>query len=623
MVRQHGIRVLWDKPFVLFSLILLLKASLTYGVVFSEWTWRPLIADIPFVLLCFSLIEVMAKKRKLLAYMIVNFLVTAVYFAIIMYYKYYGVIVTYVALQQAGQVTEVKSSVMTIMHPYFMLIFVDIVLYLVLFGVSRKVRGWRELYAVREPRKLALSAAAVMLIVCLANVMPFRESINELKKSQQMGLLNYQVYSAVHDLYAARSSISAAGLPPVEQADIDALKGVMPPANPAHYGEAAGRNVIIIQLESFQDFLVGLKLDGKEITPNLNKLVSEHYYFPNFYQQVGQGNTSDAEYVVNSSLLIPLKGAASQEYSDKELPSLPKLVRKHGYESMTFHTNDVTFWNRNELYAALGFDKYYEREFFKDEDMMFFGSSDEVLYKRTSEVLGEKQAAGKPFYAHVISMSGHHPFDLPERKQQMELPARFENTFVGHYIQAQNYADYALGQFVDELKANGVWDNSLIVLYGDHLGLPIYSLTGEDKKLMQEVLGRPYDYAEMMNIPLVAIAPGITEPKVLEQVGGQSDILPTVANWMGFSLEGQIHFGQDLMGQSSNLLPQRYYLPSGSFIDDKAVFVPGNGFSDGKVYPREPGVSAAEAQVSEEQFERALKLLRLSSRYVEQLPARE
>ena len=58
-------------------------------------------------------------------------------------------------------------------------------------------------------------------------------------------------------------------------------------------------------MESFQEFLVDLKIDGKEITPNINKLARESQYFPNFYQNVGQGNTSDAEFVVNTSFYIP------------------------------------------------------------------------------------------------------------------------------------------------------------------------------------------------------------------------------------------------------------------------------------------------------------------------------
>lgn len=65
-------------------------------------------------------------------------------------------------------------------------------------------------------------------------------------------------------------------------------------------------------MESFQEFLVDLKIDGKEITPNINKLARESQYFPNFYQNVGQGNTSDAEFVVNTSFYIPPRGAATQ-----------------------------------------------------------------------------------------------------------------------------------------------------------------------------------------------------------------------------------------------------------------------------------------------------------------------
>src|SRR5690606_22138682 len=131
---------------------------------------------------------------------------------------------------------------------------------------------------------------------------------------------------------------------------------------------------------SMQNFLVGLKVDGQEITPHFNKLVNEHFYFNKFYQQVGQGNTSDAEYVVNTSLYIPPRGAATQMYADRALPSLPKMLKEElDFTSATFHTNVVEFWNRGELYDSLGFDHYYDAEYFGEEDTVFFGASDEVL----------------------------------------------------------------------------------------------------------------------------------------------------------------------------------------------------------------------------------------------------
>src|SRR5207342_1691289 len=112
----------------------------------------------------------------------------------------------------------------------------------------------------------------------------------------------------------------------------------------------------------------------------------------------------------------------------------------------------------------------------------------------------------------VISMSSHNPFTIPEEKYKMTLPERYEGTFVGDYIRAQNYADYALGLFIDDLKARGIWDNSVFVTYGDHLGLPVYSLDNDDKKLMREIYGHEYGFTDMINIPLIISAPGITAP---------------------------------------------------------------------------------------------------------------
>ncbi|MFC3256596.1 LTA synthase family protein, partial [Paenibacillus sepulcri] len=402
----------------------------------------------------------------------------------------------------------------------------------------------------------------------------------------------------------------------------DRLKNVQEPAAPQYWNAAQGKNLIILQLESFQNFLIDLKIDGQEITPNLNKLAHDNFYFPHFFQQVGEGNTSDAEFVVNTSFYIPPQGPATMMYANKELPSLPKLMASQGYQTATFHTDVIEFWNRNNLYKALGFEHYYDQSFFGTDDTIFFGSSDEVLYSKTAEELERMNDSGKPFYSQVISMTAHHPFTIPERKYKMTLPERYEGTLVGDYIRAQNYADYAVGLFIDDLKKRGVWDNSVLVVYGDHMGLPMYSLHHDDKDLMQEIYGHEYSYADMMNIPLIIASPGVTKPEVFNQTGAQSDILPTVANLTGAPLADHIHFGQDLLNQTSNLLPQRYYLPSGSLINDQSIFLPGEGFEDGSNYPV-PGLGDPASKATRDQFDRALKLLNMSDSYVIQLPDRK
>ncbi|MBB6669883.1 LTA synthase family protein [Cohnella nanjingensis] len=613
---------LWrNKPFVFFTFVLLLKSCVAWLVIFDDGpSWRTIVTEIPFFWIVFCLIEWFARKHKLALYLLVNLVVTAILFSVFMYYKYYGVIATYHALQQVNQVTAVSNSVFSLLDPYYVLIFIDIVVIGVLFFTSKRVKDWRRIASKRESRKAVTALFVVSIAICLFNVLPNRASMNERTKAEEMGILNYELYSIL-----APDNEELVDKSEITQEAINRLKGIREPEIPQYWHVAKGKNIIIVQLESFQNFLVNLKIDGQEVTPNLNQLASGNFYFPNFYQMVGQGNTSDAEYVVNTSLYIPLHGAATMNYVDKDLPSLPKLLRGNGYDTATFHTNVVEFWNRGELYDAVGFDRYYDKDFFGTDDALFFGASDEVLYDKTAAELARMDRASNPFYAHVISMSAHHPFSIPEDKYKMTLPERYEGTLVGDYIRSQNYADYALGQFISKLKENGVWDNSLVLLYGDHLGLPIYSLNSAEKDLMKEIYGRPYGYSDMVNIPLVIASQGVTYPAQLTQTGGQIDLLPTLANLAGIPLAGQLHFGQDLLNQTSNLLPERYYLPSGSVIDDRHLFIPGSGFEDGVNYAldNDATMPAGAAGVAQSQYERALELLTLSDSYVKQLPARE
>jgi lipoteichoic acid synthase len=609
-------------PFLVFSILLLLKIYMTDMVIFHEFNMiMTFVTGMSSVWFVFGLIESLSSKRKLLWYIISDLVMTCIYFAAIMYYQYYGVIVTYHALKQANQVTQVKGSVFYLLHPYFLLIFIDIVVFFILYFSYRKIRLWGKAHAPRARRSAAIGAA-LSLVLCIIIVYPYRESLNEIKQAQEMGILNYEVHAILSD-----QNQSLIPIKQVTTTEIARLKGIQIPTysmnNVPNYWKAAeGKNVIVIQLEAFQNFLLNLRVDGTEITPVLNQLMKESIYFPNVFQQVGQGNTADAEFVVNTSFYVPPHGAATDEYADKRLPGLPRLFKEKGYLSTTFHTNDVAFWNRKELYQALGYDQYFDKAFFGDEDIVKFGASDEVLYRKTAEEMAEINKGGKPFYAQVISMSGHHPFDLPEKKQRITLPDRYKGSFVNDYLISQNYADYALGLYIDELKAAHLWENSLFVIYGDHMGLPIYSLSAQDKTLLYEIYGREYSYAEMMNIPLLIAAPGTIKPAIMQQVGGQVDFMPTISNLAGISLVNHLHFGQDLLNEKHNLLPEHYYLPTGSFINENAIFVPGNGFKDGISYLLHSAESL-NFKVYEDEFQRAQRLFAMSNSYVRHLPPHE
>ncbi|GAS84412.1 LTA synthase family protein [Paenibacillus amylolyticus] len=644
-------------PFIFFTIIMIVKSSLAWIVIFDDIpVWKPLLTELPLIWIGFCLIEWFAAKRRMWIYLAVNLLLSGIFFAAIMYYKYYGVIVNYHALAQVNQVTSVKSSMFSLLDPYYLFIFADV---LIIGGVL--VRRRIKLGSTERPNRIPLERRArrrvasviliLSMILCMLNIYPNRASMSELTQAEQMGILGYEAYTILD------RPDKPVPITHIDQTDIDQLKQTTELPAIVEQGAASGRNVIMLQLESFQNFLIGLEVDGQEITPNLNQLARQSLYFPNFYQQVGQGNTSDAEFVVNTSFYTPPNGAATTVYADKALPSLPKLMSANGYQTATFHTNDVHFWNRDQLYKALGFDQYYDINYFGTQDSIAFSASDEVLYSKTLDKLESMQSSGDPFYAHIISMSAHHPYTLPENKVKLTLTERYKDTLPGDYLISQHYADQAVGQLITGLKERGLWENSLLVFYGDHLGLPIYSLDRDDKVLMKELYGREYTSADMINIPLIISAPGVTPGVQLEQIGGQVDILPTIAGLTGISLEDQLHFGQDLLHEGGNLLPERYYLPSGSVLNDASLFIPAKGYGDGTHYsladagrknagqqqtsvpseetpkisgekgsptvitPNNSGPSSSRF-ITKEQYDRALDLAHLSNSYLSQLPDR-
>ena len=130
--------------------------------------------------------------------------------------------------------------------------------------------------------------------------------------------------------------------------------------SPVGFGVAANKNVIILQLEAFQSFLLGQSINGQEITPHLNQLMRESTSFTNFYQQIGRGNTSDAEFMSVTGLLPISQGAVSKEYGDRVFPSLVRSANDMGYVTSTFHADKLTFWSRDQLYPALGWAEHYD-----------------------------------------------------------------------------------------------------------------------------------------------------------------------------------------------------------------------------------------------------------------------
>ena len=390
-------------------------------------------------------------------------------------------------------------------------------------------------------------------------------------------------------------------------------------------GAYAGKNVIVIQVEALNTFLMQKDINGHEITPNLNALLKSSWYFPNTYSQSGMGNTADAEFIVNTSLYAPKGQAAPVVYVGRALPALPRVLREQkGYDSFTLHPNQAAYWNRKELYATLGFSRYYDMDFFGHEDKFNrMGVSDEVFFRRGMKVLREAEATSTPYYAMFVTLSAHGPFDLmPQSRRPVRTPKDLKGSLMGDYISAESYSDLALGQFFAQLKAEGIWDDAIIVLYGDHTSMNENMLSGKDARGARQLLGRAYSAADRQRIPLVIHLPGQTESKVVTATAGQVDFMPTIADLLGVDLRSTPHMGRSVFVDSNALVPTRAYLPGGTFANDRVLFMPGVGFKDGKAVSIEAGTRADKSERERTDMVRVRELAKISHEWIVGLPLR-
>ena len=242
-----------------------------------------------------------------------------------------------------------------------------------------------------------------------------------------------------------------------------------------------GKNVLVIHYESMQTFPMYLSFNNEEVTPNLNKLSEEGIFFSNFYSQVGVGTSSDAEFTFNTSLMPSTSGTVFVNYFDREYISTPKLLKEKGYYTFSMHGNTGDFWNRNIMHENLGFDKFYSKDSYIIDETIGLGLSDKSFYNQSIEIIKNiKEEQEKPYYGLLITLTNHTPFsDLElidkypttvdvEIDNQTVTRQYLNGTTMGNYLRSVHYADEALGEFINALDEEGLLEDTVLVIYGDH-----------------------------------------------------------------------------------------------------------------------------------------------------------
>ncbi|CAM3956143.1 LTA synthase family protein [Mesobacillus thioparans] len=561
------------------------------------------LVETSFLVLLVLLFSLLWEKNSQYVYLLLNITGSLLLLTAIMYFDYYNSIVTYKSLAQAGQVGEVKASIFALFKFKYLLFFADLPVLVLL------KKNW-PLLEIQKKTYLPILAVTILLIIWGF----YRSSniISEISQYETVGFFAYQFLEA-----SSEAGLLLKDSEKINPALINKIKPSQQNEDRQLYGIAKNKNVIIVQLESVQSLLLNKQIDNREITPNLNKFINEAFFFPYFYTQVGKGNTSDAEFLVNTSIYALGSEPMSTAAAGKSVPSFPKLLSRSGYYSATFHANEVSFWSRKDMYDSLGFNQYFDQDYFGTEDFIAYGVSDEILYKKTVEQLRKRNK--QKFYAHIIALSSHYPYDLPETKltHAITLPESYNDSIVGSYIKSVSYADFAFGVLIDELKASGLYDDTVIVVYGDHQGLQTQN--ERDISIVNELVGHEYhSVLDHLNVPLIIKVPSATGGKI-NTIGGLIDVYPTIANLLGLDIGNEIIFGTDLFNTTKNTIGIRFYAPTGTFVTDGYSFSPGKTKDSGQVTlidSRNEGPAAAD---SIKELNKILHFMRISDAYIHSL----
>ncbi|MFC7060949.1 LTA synthase family protein [Halobacillus seohaensis] len=548
------------------------------------------------ILLLFGIGILLAGRRGLLVTYIIG---SVVLYVNVLFYREYSDFVTIPMLGQVANLAGLGGSITNILSVTDIFLFVDVLAAVFLLFYLKPARFQRFMPKRREGLVLAIVAIPLFL-VNLAWAETERTDLLERAFDRNMlvkyiGVINFHVYDIVLQGQTEMKKTFADSNELVPA--LNYLNEKKSEPNSEMTGVAEGKNVIALSLESTQTFVVDNKLNGKELTPYFNDLKEEGAYFSNFYHQVKQGRTSDSEFMLDNSMYGLNRGAAFFTHSGNEYEATPEVLGEHGYTSTNMHANDKTFWNRNVMYDSLGYDEFYSKEDYDvtEEKSYGWGYLDEYFFM---DSLDKMENLEQPFYNKMITLTNHHPFTLPEDKKYIEEGETSSGT-LNRFFQTIRYQDEALKQFVEEFKKSDLYDDTILVIYGDHFGISENHQEAMGQYLDKDI--NEYEQFQLQRVPLLMIGEGI-EPQKNDTVGGQIDLRPTIMNLLGVEDDNPVQFGHDLFSEDRR---QMMITRDGDFANEEYVGV------KGMCYDRETG-EEIEEEACKPGFETAEEELAIS-----------
>lgn len=539
-------QLLWDKTAIIFAV----GIFLTFVAFDVIWCMDTTFASFSFfetyatkIIATLALAGVYALTRCRWAQIVVMALLDVLLVANLMYFRTYYSAIPASSYLEAGNLADFKASVTDSLR------WADIVLPLI--TIATAVMAFRYKTTKRQPLTAVLKwwaapLAGFALLLTGVNLCKggFHKSLRSVRQSAYLCSADAPIFSVFgciwYDITDAAEPIT-----PEKQAEIERWLASQPKHQPADSVTEKRSNLLIVFAESLESWVLEKKVDGKEITPCLNRLLKEKstLYAPNVLTQVKGGRSIDAQLMICSGLLPLMSGTYSSLYYDNTFYTLQKAMRglKHS-RSYLLTIDKVSTWNQGAVARSFGTDTIISYHDFKMTEA--FGThkriGDASFFQQCREKIerGEVWKPGESVYMQFVTYSGHAPFKLPDHLRSITFPASIPEK-AADYMTTAHYTDKAIGDFVAYLKTLPQYKETIVVIVGDHEGLASYR---------QELVGNPACrglVSDKQLTPFIVLnSPvGMRYDKFM----GQIDIYPTLLNLMQLDAYRWHGLGQSIL----------------------------------------------------------------------------
>ncbi len=487
---------------------------------------------------CTALIPVsfafLFKGRSKLWYLLsANALLSILFLFDLWYLRSYNSMTTVHLLAEASNLDGMSSSIFSLVSKIDLVFVFDIPVILVFLIIKGK------LYDGMQRSFILFGSFLLIPIIAMSVALPIRKAWNDYKGNKLLNEVVSLYDSGItasnispigyhgYDIYAYFRDTHPKALTDSDKKDIASWyknNNENLPDN-SYKGMLKGKNLIVIQVESLEKFVINQKVEGQEITPVLNNLLKNSLYFTNYYEQINNGMSSDSDLLANTSVYPIRSGSTFFRYPYTKYNSLPLLMEDMGYSTFAYHPDNGSFWNWMPALKSFGFQKCTDTSSYDLSEVIGFGISDGSYFKQIEPMIKKQKT---PFYSFVVTLSGHMPFKLQDNFKGLKLSAELDKTYLGGYFQCANYEDRQLGAFLDMLSKDNLLNNTVFAIYGDHEG--IHRFYPDDVK--KDSLPGDWWQDNHKLIPLIIYSPGLKGEEI-STIGGQIDFLPTITYLMG------------------------------------------------------------------------------------------